>query len=512
MSPEQQRIPRGGGALLIALCGLLLLQPMQAAYGFGFDDVARRAQALAAAPYTPPPALPMVLQNLTYDQYRDIRYKPAHFMWHKAGLPFELAFFHPGWHYREPVRIHEVSAEGVRELRFDPQAFDYGANTFDPGKLGRIGYAGFRVHYALNTPTYKDEVLVFLGASYFRALGKGQLYGLSARGLAVDTALASGEEFPRFTEFWIDRPGRNAKSLTVYALLDSKRVAGAYRFVLEPGDETVLRVQARLFLRSQVGKLGLAPLTSMYLHGANQRAANEDYRPEVHDSDGLLLHAGDGEWIWRPLVDPKRLLVTSFSTANPVGFGLMQRERRFMRYEDLEARYERRPSVWVEPEGAWGAGRIELVQIPTPDETNDNIVAYWAPAAEPAPLAPYDFAYRLYWQGDRQTRPPSAWVAETRRGRGYVAKPDGEIGFKVDFRGPALDALPAGAPLDAEVWNDANGRITGRVVERNPLTGGARLALRVKRIDDSKPVELRASLKSEARTLSETWSYVLPPG
>ncbi|MDA8107528.1 MAG: glucan biosynthesis protein G [Betaproteobacteria bacterium] len=491
---------------------LLSLPASKAAYAFGFEEVAARARALAAKPYDPGPGLPKALQNLTYDQYRDIRFKPDRQYWRGAHLPFELAFFHLGWHFDRPVKLYEVAGGDVRPIRFDPRDFDYGANRIDTAKLGAVGFAGFRVHYAINTPKYKDEVLVFLGASYFRALGKGQVYGLSARGLAVDTALASGEEFPRFTTFWIERPAPGAKTLTLYALLDSKRVTGAYRFVLRPGVSTAMQVKARIFLREPVGKLGLAPLTSMFFFGANQHGTGDDYRPEVHDSDGLSLHAGNGEWLWRALVNPKRLLVTSFATTNPRGFGLMQRERRFDHYEDLEARYDNRPSAWVEPEGSWGKGRVELVEIPTPDETNDNIVAYWVPDREPAPGKPFDFAYRLLWEGEQQTHPPHAWVAQTLRGRGYTPKPDDSIGFIVDFEGPALKRLPANAVPESVVSADANGQVVESVTERNPVTGGVRLALRVRRIDKDKPVELRAALRQGDRTLSETWSYILPPG
>ena len=503
---------RRSGASLLALCGLLALVPWHAARGFGFDDVARLAKARAAKPYAAAPAAPKVLQDLTYDQYRDIRDKRSAFLWHGDRLPFEIAFFHLGWHYSEPVRINAVTAAGVHQVRFDPKDFDYGTNTLDAKKFAGVGFAGFRVHYALNKPDYKDEVLVFLGASYFRALGKGQRYGISARALAINTALASGEEFPRFTEFWIERPKRDARSLTIFALLDSKSVAGAYRFVLHPGGDTVLDVRSRLYLRAHVGKLGLAPFSSMYLHGINQPGAGGDYRPEVHDSDGLSIHSGDGEWLWRPLVNPKRLLVTSFKDEDPKGFGLMQRERRFSRYEDLEARYGLRPSAWVEPKAGWGKGRVELVELPTPDETNDNIVAYWVPSEQPEPLQPLDFAYRLHWQGGRDERPSNAWVAQTLYGRGYVPKPDGETGFQIDFKGPELGHLRASAPLSAQIWVDANAKVVDHTVERSRVIGGARVALRIKRVDAAKPVEIRVGLKSGARTLSETWSYVLPPG
>jgi glucans biosynthesis protein len=331
---------------------------------FGLDDVARRARDIASRPYkAPPDRLPQELKDLDYDAMRDIRFKPQDALWRAEKLPFELMFLHLGRGVREPVAINTIEQGRVHKVPFDPAHFDYGRNRVDPQKLRDIGFAGFRVHYAVNTPSYKDEVLVFLGASYFRALGKAQVYGVSARGLAVDTAQPEGEEFPRFSEFWIERPRRGATSLTIYALLESRRLAGAYRFVLAPGTDTVMQVSAQLFLRDPVGKLGIAPLTSMYAFGENQ-PGRDDYRPEVHDSDGLSIESREGEWIWRPLVNPRRLLVTSFTLDSPRGFGLMQRDRQPTSYEDPEALYERRPSVWVEPAGAWGAGRVELVQIP----------------------------------------------------------------------------------------------------------------------------------------------------
>jgi len=367
------------------------------------------------------------------------------------------------------------------------------------------------VHFAVNSPRYKDEVLVFLGASYFRAVGKGQRYGLSARGLAVDTAMASGEEFPRFKEFWIERPDPEAKELHILALLDSPRVTGAYRFVLVPGASTSVEVRARIFLREAVGKIGLAPLTSMYLRGENQRPRTDDFRPEVHDSDGLSMRNGTGEWIWRPLVNPRRLLVTSFAMTNPLGFGLQQRDRAFASYEDLEARYELRPSAWVEPKGNWGSGRVELVQIPTPDEFNDNVVAYWIPATTPALRKAYDFEYTMSWQRENPTRPPLAWVAQTRRGHAYKKDPDDSVQYHVDFVGRSLDTLARTAKVEAIVSTDANAELLETNAYPNDVTGGYRLALRLRRLDDKKPVEIRAFLRNNDKVVSETWSYVVPP-
>ena len=494
----------------ISLALVALLFPALCA-AFGFDDVALHARQLAAASYRKPDVtLPKELQELTYDQYRDIRFKPERATWRVAKLPFELTFFHQGMYYNYPLRLHEIGADGVHDLKFDPELFDYGANQLDPKALRGLGYAGFRVHYSINSPKYKDEVLVFLGASYFRALGRGQRYGLSARGLAIDTALMSGEEFPRFTEFWIERPDAQARELRLYALLDSPRATGAYRFVLKPGLDTVLDVRAQLYLRQNVAKLGIAPLTSMFYFGENHRLGIDDFRPEVHDSDGLSIQNGTGEWIWRPLVNPKRLLVTSFAVTNPLGFGLQQRDRNFIDYQDLEARYETRPSVWIEPKGKWGSGRIELVQIPTPDETNDNVVAFFAPDVSPPPQQPFEIEYRMFWQKDNETRPALAFVGQTRRGHGYLRKPDDTISLIVDFEGQMLRQLPADTPVQGVVSTDANVEVVEANAYHNDVTGGWRLALRIRRPDDKKPGELRAFLRNEGTTLSETWSYILP--
>jgi glucans biosynthesis protein len=484
-----------------------------AARAFGFEDVAGQAKQLAATAYKAPvKKIPKVLDELTYDQYRDIRFRPEKSLWRGQKLPFELAFFHQGMLFGHPVKIHEIINGIPREVQFDPASFDYGANKLDPKDLEGLGFAGFRLHYPINSTKYKDEVLVFLGASYFRALGKGQLYGLSARGLAIDTALNSGEEFPQFTAFWIRQPKQGDKSITIYALLDSRRATGAYEFVVTPGIDTVIDVKSRLYLREKVSKLALAPLTSMFLFGENQRSAKEDYRPEVHDSDGLSVQSGTGEWIWRPLVNPKRLTVTSFALENPGGFGLMQRDRDFKRYEDLEARYELRPSVWIEPTAPWGKGRVELVQIPTPDETNDNIVAFWVPDVFPNPGEAYDFQYRLSWQKESEKRPPLSWVTQTRRGHGYLRKPDeSSISYTVDFEGPVFEKLPEDAKVQAVVTVDPNGKLMETNTYRNPVTGGMRMTVRLRRIDENKPVELRGYLRSDNATLSETWSYILTP-
>jgi len=480
------------------------------AQAFAFKDVDNRARQLAAQSYRAPSLqLPTELAALDYDALRDIRFRPDRALWRAEKLPFELMFFHPGKNFPEAVRINTIEPNGVRRFEFEPELFDYGPNKIDPKKLKGVGFAGFRVHYPVNTRDYKDEVLVFLGASYFRAVAKGQVYGLSARGVAIDTAVAAGEDFARFTEFWIERPARNATSLTLYALLDAKHLTGAYKFVLTPGVETVMQVTSRLHLRDTGAKLGVAPLNSMYDFGENQ-PGRDDYRPEVHDSDGLSVLTGTGEWIWRPLVNPKRLLVTSFATTNPKGFGLMQRDRATSSYEDPEARYEHRPSAWIEPVGNWGAGRVELVQIPTPDETNDNIVAFWVPDKAPDTRRPLDIAYRLHWQMAGQLPAEVGWVAQTRRGRGYVKQADGDLNFVVDFDGPALRALKPDIRLEPFVELGGNAQLREKNLFQNKVTGAWRMTVRVKRDDPAKPIEMRAQIRDGVRPVTETWSYIVP--
>jgi len=502
--------------LLLTLATLLFLGLLACgdAHAFSFDTVEAQAKALAAKAYQEPDtrSVPPQLAKLNFHEYQQISYKPSAALWQGSTLGFQADFLIEGNAFRTPVKINAVDSTGVRPITFDPGNFDYGNTKLDPAQLKHANFSGLQIHFPLNSPKQGGMVLQFQGANYFRALGKGQVEGLSARGLAIDTGLISGEEFPQFKEFWIERPATGDKAMVIDALLDSKRATGAYRFVLRPGATTVVDVQARIYLRDYITKLGLAPLGSMYLYGENQpNHSRDDYRPEVHDSDGLQIESGTGEWIWRPLVNPKRLLITSFMLTNPQGFGLMQRDRDFDDYQDLKARFDLRPSAWVEPKGNWGTGRIELVEIPSPDETNGNIVAFWVPDNGPKLQQPFDFSYRINWQMQHQTNPPSSWVTQTRRGRNTGDTSQKGIGFVIDFNGPALKKLTDDAKVDSVVSVDGNGEILDRSVVHNDAKGGWRLILQLRRMDDSKPVELRAYLRTDHNTISETWSYILPP-
>ncbi|MBF0569891.1 MAG: glucan biosynthesis protein G [Candidatus Omnitrophica bacterium] len=479
-------------------------------------DVIAKAKALSAKPFQAPGTdLPEVLKKMGYDQWRGIRFKPARSLW--VDQPFSVQFFHPGFLYQFPVTVHSVDRDGTREVPFSPDLFEYE----DTGLKGRLqedhGFAGFRVHYPLNTPKYADELVSFLGASYFRALGKDLAYGLSARGLAVDTAEDTGEEFPLFREFWIVHPALGDKGITFYALLDSNSVTGAYEFLVTPGEETVMKVKSVLFVRQHIRKLGIAPLTSMFSYGENAGLkGNGDFRPEVHDSDGLLVFARSGEWIWHPLVNPPRLLVNAFGGDQPVGFGLLQRDIDFDHYQDLEARYERRPSVWVTPQGDWGKGHLELVQIPSESEYNDNIVTYWVPERALEAGDSVSYAYMLSWHSARHRRFPQGFVDATR----IVKKADGAM-FLIDFTGEEFKTVLANKELKPDVWVSRGARITDTQLMRNPVTGGWRLVLHVQwdtagfmegLLPNQKPaVEFRAFLKDGALAVTETWSYTCLP-
>jgi len=486
------------------------------AHASDFGQVMQMAGELAARPYKAAAvAAPEELRKLNFQQHQSIRMKPERALWNGARTSFEVGFVHVGMSYDRPVAVNEVSSEGVRRIAFDAQAFDYGnlklSSLHEPG----VGYAGFRVLYPLHRKDRKDEVVAFLGASYFRAVAEGLRVGLAARGLSVDTGETSGEEFPRFVEFWLLRPAANDQQLVILALLDSRRVTGAYRFVLKPGSPTRMEVRARIFLRENVAKLGVAPFTSMYLYGENQPPAPGAARPEVHDSDGLAILAAGGEWLWRPLVNPRRLLITSFALEDPEGFGLLQRDRQFRSYEDLDTRFDLKPSAWVVPRGKWGKGRVELVQIPSPDETNDNVVAYWVPASLPQPRKPFDMEYELLWGPPAKLPTPTMRVVQTRRLPGAPVerreKPGERIvAYAVDFEPVDAERVAADLRPTLLVSSGDNGEIVERTLRRHEATGGWRATIRARQLDEKRPLELRAQLNAGATALSEVWSYIVP--
>lgn len=486
---------------------------------FSMATVIQQAEKLAAAPYREPAKVDDKLTGLSYDAWRNIRFRPGKALWRGENLPFELQFFHPGFYYDRTVRINIVENGKVSPLPGTRELFDYGPHVTDIEVPAEVGFAGFRVHGAINTPAYFDEIIVFLGASYLRALGRHQHYGLSARGLAIDTAAPTGEEFPWFREFWIVKPAPESRFLDIYALLDSQRLSGAFHYRVHPGVKTLVEVKSRLFPRQPIDKLGISPLTSMFFLGENSSPRRfDDFRPEVHDSDGLQILFNNGEWLWRPLQNPVNLQVNSFSAANVRGFGLIQRDRSFDSYQDLEARYEKRPSVWVVPQGDWGAGRIELVQIPTQDEIHDNIVAYWVPDRKPEPGTPLEMNYELRWLGADRILPPRAYTVSTRTGIDPTRK---TRVFVIEFDGGDLYRLPDDEAVKADVWAGEGAEIVNVRTFRNPIAGTWRLVFQIETkkntaleqmLPNKRPlIELRAVLTLEEKIVSETWSYAFRP-
>ncbi len=478
---------------------------------FGFETVQKLARTLAAQPYVRDDVgLPEELAKLDYDRYRDIRFKPELALWRDQGLPFQVQFFHRGFLYRDRVSVNVVEDGKPRRLDYVSDWFDFGKNLFGPFNPD-LGFAGFRLHYPLMRNSYHDEIAVFQGASYFRAVGLGQVYGLSARGLAIDTGLPRAEEFPVFREFWIEKPAPDASAIVVYALLDSPAVAGAYRFVMHPGLELVMDVQSRLYFRHGVGRLGIAPLTSMFFRGENTEYLIDDFRPEIHDSDGLAIARANGEWLWRPLINPRQLRISVFHEEHPRGFGLIQRDRSFDHYQDLEADYQRRPSAWVEPLGEWGAGSVYLIEIPSDHEKYDNIVAFWMPDEASAEGKEMAFDYRLHFTLDERLPVTLGKAEASRIGAGGIDPPDPKRRrFVIDFAGQRLKRYPEDAKIEAEV-DASSGAIGNVVVHKNTETGGWRLSFELDPGAVESPIELRALLRSGGEALTETWLYQWSP-
>jgi periplasmic glucans biosynthesis protein len=488
------------------LTAILLVQLAAAAAGAPADQypidqnaVIVEARRLAAAPYAAAPGnLPGGLEKLSAEQYRNIRFSESASIWKSDKLPFTVGLLPAGFFFQSPVRIALVDGGVSHELATTPRMFELGANV--PASLNKIAlpFSGVTLRSHLNSRITWDEFMRFQGASYFRAIAKGQVYGLSARGLAVNIAEPMGEEFPAFTRFWIEKPGPDAESIVVHALLDSPSVTGAYQFTVQPGNETIVDVDVTLFARTAMRALCLAPLTSMFLFDETNRNRRDDYRPEVHDSDGLQITAASGEPIWRPLANPVKLQISAFTTEAPRGFGLMQRSRSAADYQDMDSQYERRPSVWVEPKSDWGPGAVELVELPTTRETNDNITAFWRPAAAVAPGKPWHIAYRLTWNSEPKATKGLGRVIATRAG----SSADGNRRvYMIDFSGSGEKVDGLRVDLSASA-----GRISNLTLVPNPTVHGFRVGFELDS-NNADVIELRLKVLRGNRPISETWLY-----
>ncbi|SEM16764.1 glucans biosynthesis protein [Pseudoxanthomonas sp. GM95] len=481
---------------------------------FDYASLKGQARALAGKPYKAHGGpLPAALDGLTWDQYQAIAYRKDHALWTGQDDEFLAQFFHMGLYFKKPVTMHEVADGQAREIKYNAGMFDYGKSGLGKAKLPEsLGFAGFR----LNTKADPNrDFAAFLGASYFRAVGKEGQYGQSARGLAIDTGSGKPEEFPDFVAYYLEKPAKDSDTLVLYGLLDSPSVAGAYRFALTPGEPLVMEIDCALYPRTTIDRMGLGPCTSMYQTGENDRRMAWDWRPEIHDTDGLALHTGSGEWIWRPLTNPPQLRFNAFSDTDPKGFGLLQRDRDFDHYQDDGVFYEKRPCLWVEPKAGWGEGSVQLIEIPTIDETFDNIVAFWSPKEKPKAGDELLYGYKLYWGSAAPMVPTQAVCVASRTGLGGVVgqkRNHWSQRFAVDFTGGNLAALEK---ADAKV--EPALQITGGKLETvscrplRELKGFRVMFDVVPDKEDSSQIDLRLFLKDATGALSETWLYQFSP-
>lgn len=470
-------------------------------------EVRRRAIQLASAPFVPPAErVPPAMAAMGYDEYRDLKFRSDRAVWRGMGLGFELQLFPAAYIYRTPVDIYLVDQGRFVQLLPERDMFDFGLQEHRVPLDAPLSFSGFRIHAPLNAPNVDDEVIVFQGSSYFRGLGKGHTYGLSARGLAINTGSSIPEEFPLFRAFWIERP-LSAEAITVHALLDSSSVTGAYTFRIEPGAATTMDVSAVLFPRTDVTEVGLAPLTSMFLKDTHDDDGPADFRPAVHDSDGLAVWNSRGQHLWRPLINPPQVQNSTLLNDKLRGFGLIQRARSFADYQDLQADYHTRPSAWVEPGSTWGPGAVRLVELPTAEEYYDNIVAYWRPQGGLKAGLPFAYAYRLNWASGTP-----GWngyrVLKTRVGRG--GRPH-SVRFFVDFalaspvpNSTQTEALLGGGPV--ATVSASHGIAEKAHVQRNPHTGGVRVSFV---FDPAAGVhsDLGLDLEPMDGVPSESWRY-----
>lgn len=498
---DGQAEPAGEAGPAEASAGEAATPKAGAADAFGLADVEALARELAARPYEPGDDLPKAAADLSYDAFRRIQNTPESKLWADSPPGYQIHLDPRGYLFATEVKINIVGPDGVTAKPYAPDQFDFLDLPLDEDVTRALGFSGFRVLAPFNRSGKFDELISFRGASFFRALGAGTRYGASARGISLGTASSEGEEFPFFREFWLVRPRAGDRTFKIYALLDGESVTGAYAFEVEPGPDTKVDVKATLIPRRDLSNFGLSPLTSMYYFSPHDdlKSAVNDFRPAVHDSQGLSFRMSNGEWVWRPLKNPKELQVSVLARQAPLGFGLLQRNRDFEDYSDIEAAYHLRPGVWVEPGPGWGEGELSLVEIPTSNEYNDNIVVFWKPAGVWEKGRAHTVSYTMHWG----LRPPVTSevvaVAETRTGVSLNSK--NQI-FVIDF-----EAADEAIMQDVEAYvSSSSGKISNVNIKRHPETGLTRLSFELEP-ENAQSAELRALLTRSGKPVTETWIY-----
>ncbi len=482
---------------------------------FSFAALKAQAKEMSRAAYTPPPTpAPEVMDQLTYEEWGKIRFKTDYAVYATGPQQSPVTFFHLGKFFRKGIEFSIVDGDKAREIIYDQSYFDMPADSPARKLAQGVGFAGFKIQEPKDGPLdwRTNDWVAFLGASYFRAIGELRQYGLSARGIALDTWQSGREEeFPDFTKFWIGpEQGRN---VTLHALLEGPGIVGAYRFVMTRDKAVVMDIDCALYLRKDYIRFGLAPLTSMYWYSETRKGDGVDWRPEIHDSDGLAMWTGAGERLWRPLNNAPRVMASAFGDNDPRGFGLLQRDRVFDHYQD-GVMYDRRPSVWVEPKGKWGKGTVQLVEIPTDDEIHDNIVAMWVPDAPTGPGKEFELSYRLHWRADEPFPTKLGRCVATRLGNGGQPgqpRPKGVRKFMVEFLGGPLAKLPKGVKPVPDLWA-SRGKFSYVFTEAVPddVPGHWRAQFDLT-VEGNDPVEMRAFLKNGDEVLTENWLFQYHP-
>lgn len=483
---------------------------IQAALGEGTNfnqgTVLELAKLLAKKPYNAPATdLPEPFGTLTYEQYISIRALPNTILWNGENRGFTVEPLHRGFAFQSMVSLYMVEDGTVRRIGYDRGKFDYGRLQLPQQAIPDLGFSGFRI-FGDGQAGRQREVAIFQGASFFRSSARGQNLGVMARGLTLKAGDPKGEEFPLFRAYWIEQPGSRADSLVIHALLDSESVTGAYRFTLRPGDVTIIDTEVTLCPRAPVENYGIAGMTTTYLFGPNDRRGTDDVRPAVYESAGLQLHNGNDEWIWRPLHNPETLQISGFVDPSPKGFGLIQRDRDYTAFLDDDQNFERRPSLWIEPIGDWAPGLVQLLEIPTDNEINDNVLAYWRPKQPLAAGSEANFAYRQFWCWQPPERPGLVAVSGTRVGRG---RSQSARRIVVDFMGDALKASATVSELKA-LLSATPGMITNLRVWPYPERKLCRVGFDLEPGSDIVS-ELRLVLEAGGKPLSETWLYRWTP-